>query len=49
MGPAGCLDGDPVMILVTAETPPEPVVKEAASLPAVSWMALASSPEVGSV
>ena len=35
------------MILVTAGTPPEPVVKEAASLPAVSWMALASSPEVG--
>ena len=33
--------------LMTAGTPPEPVVKEAASLPAVSWMALASSPEVG--
>ena len=34
--------------LVTAGTPSEPVVKAAASLPAVSWMALASSPVVGS-
>ena len=38
-----------VELLVTAGTPPCPVVKEAASLPAASWMALASSPLVGSV
>ena len=38
-----------VELLVTAGTPSMPVVKVAASLPAVSWMALASSPAVGSV
>ena len=32
----------------TASTPPEPVVKSAVSLPRASWMALASSPAVGS-
>ena len=36
-------------LLVTAGTPSMPVVKVAASLPAVFWMALASSPAVGSV
>ena len=38
-----------VELLVTAGTPSEPVVKSGVSRPAVSWMALASSPEVGSV
>ena len=36
-------------LLVTAGTPSMPVVKVAASLPAVFWMALASLPAVGSV
>ena len=36
-------------LLVTAGTPSMPVVKVAASLPAVFWMALASSSAVGSV
>ena len=35
-------------LLMTAGTPFMPVVKERASLPAASWMALASSPVVGS-
>ena len=34
---------------VTAGTPSSPVVKESASFPSLSWMADASSPEVGSV
>ena len=38
-----------VELLVTAGTPFRPVVKVAASLPAVSWKAVASSPAVGSV
>ena len=33
----------------TAGTPSSPVVKETASSPSLSWMAAASSPEVGSV
>ena len=37
-----------VELLVTAGTPSEPVVKSGVSLPTVSWMALASSPVVGS-
>ena len=36
-----------VELLVTAGTPSEPVVKSGVSLPAVSWMALASSPVRG--
>ena len=38
-----------VELLVTAGTPLMPVVKDAWSLPAASWMALVSSPVVGSV
>ena len=38
-----------VELLVTAGTPLTPVVKDATSLPAKSWMALVSSPVVGSV
>ena len=38
-----------VELLVTAGTPSMPVVKVAASLPAVSWMAAVSSPLVASV
>ena len=38
-----------VELFATAGTPPWPVVKEAASLPAASWMTAASSPVVGSV
>ena len=34
---------------MTPGTPPRPVVKEAASLPAASWTALGSLPPVGSV
>ena len=41
--------GATVEALVTAGTPSEPVVKDAASLPATSWKAVASSPAVGSV
>ena len=38
-----------VELLVTAGTPAMPVVKEATSLPAMSWSATVSSPAVGSV
>ena len=41
--------GATVELLVTAGTPSSPVVKEAASLPASSWMASSSLPAVGSV
>ena len=34
--------------LLTAGTPPEPVVKSGVSWPRASWKALASSPAVGS-
>ena len=40
--------GASVELLTTAGTSPAPVVKLAASLPVVSWMACASLPEVGS-
>ena len=38
-GAVGALAGR-VELLVTAGTPPAPVVKDAASLPAVSWMGI---------
>ena len=38
-----------VELLVTPGTLSKPVVKVATSLPAASWMALVSSPPVGSV
>ena len=47
VGAAGAV-GATVEKLLTATAPPKPVVKEAASLPRASWMALASSPAVGS-
>ena len=49
VGAPGAVAATTVEELVTSGTPPEPVVKVAASLPAMSWMALASSPPVGSV
>ena len=47
--PVAAVLGVTVELLVTAGTPDMPVVKEATSLPAMSWSATVSSPAVGSV